>query len=150
MAGAGTDRISTTTDKSAVWDGSRNPRGDVRRHDHEDTLSVVRRKERKDESEESVLPLTLIVVIEQWICLVLGIACLASGIVGIAMNPGQNDLSAGFPWSKSIYVPLLRITAAVSLALGVVLLRLGWASPVRTQRRVCIHIIKEAPHEARR
>jgi hypothetical protein len=99
-------------------------------------LSAGRRKERKEESEESVFPLTLIVVIEQWICLVLGIVCLVSGIVGIAMNPGQNDLSLDFPWSKSIYVPLLRITAAVCLALGVVLVRLGWASPVRTQRRV--------------
>ena len=136
MAGVGTDRISATTDKPGVWGGSRNPRGDVRRHDHEDTLGVVRRKERKEESEESAFPLTLIVVLEQWICLVLGIACLVSGIVGIAMNPGQSDLSADFPWLKSIYVPLLRITATVCLALGVVLVRLGWASPVRAQRRV--------------
>jgi len=99
-------------------------------------LSAGRRKERKEESEQSVLPLTPTFVIEQWVCLVLGIACMVSGIVGIAMNPGQNDFSADLPWSKSIYVPLLRITAAVCLALGVVLVRLGWASPGRTQRRV--------------
>jgi hypothetical protein len=136
MAGAGIDRISATTDKPPVWGGSQNPRGGVKHRDHEGALSVVRRKERKEEPEESVFPLTLIVVIEQLICLVLGIVCLVSGVVGITMNPGQNDLSADFPWLKSIYVPLLRITAAVSLALGVVLVRLGWASPIRTQRRV--------------
>jgi hypothetical protein len=99
-------------------------------------LSAGRRKEKKEESGENVFPLTPTVVIEQWICLVLGIVCLVSGIVGIAMNPGQNDLSADLPCSKSIYVPLLRITASVCLALGVVLVRLGWASPGRTQRRV--------------
>jgi hypothetical protein len=78
----------------------------------------------------------LVVVIEQWICLVLGIACIVSGIAGTVMNPSQNDLSANLPCSKSIYVPLLRITASVCLALGVVLVRLGWASHDRIQRRV--------------
>ena len=98
----------------------------------------------------SVFPFTLTVVIEQWICLVLGIACIVSGIVGIAMNPVQNDLSAELPCSKSIYVPLLRTTAAVCLALGVVLVRLGWASPVRTQRGVFMHKTKEVRYETRR
>ena len=136
MAGTGTDRISATVGRPAVWAGSRSPRGGVRPREREGTLSAGRRKERKKESEGSVSPLTPAVVIEQWICLVLGIVCLVSGIVGIAMNPGQNDLSADLPCSKSIYVPLLRITASVCLALGVVLVRLGWASPGRTQRRV--------------
>jgi hypothetical protein len=94
-------------------------------------LSAGRRLERKGEPEQNDFQLTLIVVIEQWICLVLGIACMVSGIVGIAMHLGQNDLPADLASSKSVYVPLLRITAAVCLALGVVLVRLGWASPDR-------------------
>jgi hypothetical protein len=135
MAGTDTDRISATAGRSAVWRGRRDLRGGVRRRDYEGASSAGR-KEKKEESGENVFPLTPTVVIEQWICLVLGIVCLVSGIVGIAMSPGQNDLSADLPCLKSIYVPLLRITAAVCLALGVVLVRLGWASPGRTQRRV--------------
>jgi hypothetical protein len=107
-----------------------------RRLDHEGTLNSERKIEKKAGADQNNFPLNLIVVIEQWISLVLGIVCLVSGIVGIAMNPGQNDLSADFPWSKSMYVPLLRIMAAICLALGIVLVRLGWASPVRTQWKV--------------
>jgi hypothetical protein len=150
MADAGTDRISATTGRPEAWGVSQNPRGGVRRRDYEGTLSAGRKKEKKEESKVSLFPLTLTVVIEQWICLVLGIVCIVSGIAGAVMNPGQNDLSVDLPCSKSIFVPLLRITAAICLALGVVLLRLGWASPIRTQRRVFVHITKEADYETRR
>lgn len=147
MAGARADRISTTAGGPAVWGGSRSPREGSRRRGHEGTLNAKTSKERKEEPEENVLPPTLTVVIEQWVCLVLGIACVVSGIVGIGTNPSQSDLSAGFPCLKSIYVPLLRITAAACFAFGVVLVRLGCASNDRTQRRVLNEQTQEAAYE---
>jgi hypothetical protein len=58
-----------------------------RRFDYEGKLCSGRRTEKKAEPEQNDFPLTLIVVIEQWICLVLGIVCVVSGILGISMNP---------------------------------------------------------------
>ena len=86
--------------------------------------------EKKREDEPSYSPLMMqIVVIEQWICLALGIACVASGIAGIFMDPGRNALPADLAWLGAAYVPVLRITAAVCLVLGVVLVRLAWTIP---------------------
>jgi hypothetical protein len=130
MADTGAHRIWTTTDRSAAWSGPRSPRGDVRRFDHKDTLSAGHSMEKKRKAEPNYSPLMmLIVVIEQWICLALGIACVASGIAGIFMDPGRNALAAHLAWLGAAYMPVLRITAAVCLVLGVVLVRLGWTSP---------------------
>jgi len=92
--------------------------------------------------------MTLVVVIEQWICMVLGIACIILGILGISMHLGQDALPADLSWSKSIYVPFLRITAGVCLAWGVVLVRLGWrgtTAPAHSTQGG-----KEEPYEKRR
>ncbi|MBB5341086.1 hypothetical protein [Tunturiibacter gelidoferens] len=68
-----------------------------------------------------------IVVIEQWICLVLGLVCMAFGIWGIYMKPEQDALSAYIAWLGSLYMPTLRVTALVCIGLGVALARRGWA-----------------------
>jgi hypothetical protein len=70
---------------------------------------------------------TTIVVIEQWVCFVLGLLCMAFGIWGIYVEPEEHALSAYMAWLGSLYMPTLRVTAVVCLGLGVTLVRLGWA-----------------------
>jgi hypothetical protein len=67
------------------------------------------------------------VVIEQWICLVLGLVCMVFGIWGIYMKPEQDALSAHIACLGSLYMPTLRVTAVASIGLGVALGRWGWA-----------------------
>ena len=126
MAGTGVGPMVATPGRSAVSGTARSHQEVGRCLDHHGTLNSERRTERKTEADQSSVLLSLIVAIEQWICLVLGIVCMASGILGISMNPGQNDLTAHLAWAGLGYVPLLRITAATCLALGVVLVRMGW------------------------
>ena len=78
-------------------------------------------KEKGGGEQESAQHKT-IVVIEQWICLVLGLVCMAFGIRGIYMKPEQDALSE----LGSLYMPTLRVTAVVCTGLGVVLARRGW------------------------
>ena len=73
MAGAGADRISAIAGRHELWGGSRSPRKGSKGRSHEGALNTARRKGRKEEPEENVLPLTLTDAIEQWVCLVLGI-----------------------------------------------------------------------------
>jgi hypothetical protein len=68
-----------------------------------------------------------IVAIEQWICLVLGVVCIASGTYGIILKLSQNALPAYLAWLTTAYVPTLRITAVACLAMGLVLVRRGLA-----------------------
>jgi hypothetical protein len=133
MADTNGHRIWAATGSFGVWGGIRSLLGGVRDPGREGALSAGRRTEKKEKAEQNYSPFMMrVVVMEQWICMVLGITCIVSGIVGIAMNPSQNDVAASLHWSKSIYVPLLRITAAICLALGVVLVRLGWRGSTRT------------------
>ena len=118
--------MSVTPVRPVVSGSGRSHHGVDRCLDHEDTLNSERKIEKKAGSDQNDFPLSLIIVIEQWICLALGILCMVAGIFGISMNPGQNDLPAHLAWAGLGYVPLLRITAAACLALGVVLVRLGW------------------------
>ena len=67
----------------------------------------------------------MVVVIEQWICFVLGLVCMAFGIWGICMKPEQDALSAYVAWLGSLYVQMLRVTAVVCAGLGVILIRRG-------------------------
>ena len=76
--------------------------------------------------QKSAQPKT-IVVIEQWICLVLGLVCMAFGMWGICMTPEPDALSVYIAWLGSLYVPTLRVTAVVCLGLGLTLIRRGWA-----------------------
>jgi hypothetical protein len=83
-------------------------------------------REREGGEQESAQPKT-IDVIEQWICLVWGLVCMAFGIWGIYMKPEQDTLSAYSAWLGSLYMPTLRITAVACIGLGVALARRGWA-----------------------
>jgi hypothetical protein len=125
-ADTGAGRILATKSASPIRDdlGGRN-RG-VSRLDQEHSSSATQgmKKSEMDERKDPIFK--TIVAIEQWICLLLGIVCMVSGTLGIFMNPGQHDLPAHLAWAGLGYVPLLRITAASCLALGVVLVRLGW------------------------
>ena len=69
----------------------------------------------------------LIIAIEQWICLVLGVVCIASGTWGVFLNLSQNALPADLAWLATAYVPTLRITAVACLVMGLVLVRRGLA-----------------------
>jgi hypothetical protein len=95
--------------------------------DHERTSSAGRRMKGKGGDEQKSAQPKMIVVIEQWICLVLGLVCMAFGIWGICMEPEQDALSAYIAWLGSLYTPTLRVTAVVCIGLGVMLARRGWA-----------------------
>jgi hypothetical protein len=82
----------------------------------------VRKKEASE--QRPVIPRTI--VVEQWICFVLGLVCMAFGAWGICMRPGQYALSEYIAWLGSLYVPALRVTAVACLSMGLVLLRRAW------------------------
>ena len=130
MADTGIGRILTTKVISPIQSydrGTRSLHGDVGHVGRERTLSAGQGAREKGGSEqESAQPKT-IVVIEQWICLVLGLVCMAFGMWGICMKPGQDALSEHIAWLGSLYMPTLRVTAVVCVGLGVVLARRGWA-----------------------
>ena len=128
MAGTGVRQMSATPVRPAVSGDDQSHEGVNRRSAHEGPLPPERKMEKNTEADQNVFPISLMVVMEQWICLALGILCMVSGILGISVNPGQNDLPAPLAWAGLGYVPLLRITAAACLASGVVLARLGWTS----------------------
>jgi hypothetical protein len=88
-------------------------------------LSVGQGVKEKGKDERKSAQPTTIVVIEQWICFVLGLVRIAFGIWGICMKPEQDALSAYIAWLGSLYVPTLRITAVVCVGLGVMLIRRG-------------------------
>lgn len=91
-----------------------------------DAGSVRGRKMRKkEEAERSTPPNTI--VVEQWICFVLGFACIAFGAWGLYMRPERHPLSNQIAWLGSLYVPALRLTAAACLGMGLVLIRRGWS-----------------------
>jgi hypothetical protein len=70
-----------------------------------------------------------IVAAEQYLCLLLGLICMACGGWGVCMKYSL-DLSSGYiPWLGSAYGPTLRLTAGACVVLGVVLVRLGFARP---------------------
>ena len=99
--------------------------GSVGHLDTEHVLSAegkIRKKEANEQS--SVTPKAI--VVEQWVCLVLGFVCMASGVWGICMRPGQYALSEYIAWLGSHYVPVLRVTAVACLGMGLVLLHQGW------------------------
>ena len=106
--------------------GSGSLRVDVGYLDREPALSAGRRTWKKEGNERQGAPSPTIVV-EQWICLVLGFACVAFGLWGLCIKSGQSALSSYIAWLGSLYVPTLRVTAIVCVGLGVMLIRRGWA-----------------------
>ena len=128
MPDTDTDRISATEVTSPIhgYDrGTSSLHEDVGHLSRERTLSVGQGAREKGEDERKNAQPTTIVVIEQWICLVLGLLCMAFGIWGICMKPEQDALSAYIAWLGSLYVLTLRITAVVCVGLGVMLIRRG-------------------------
>jgi hypothetical protein len=79
---------------------------------------------RGDEQRASAL--AKIVVVEQWICFLLGIVCIAFGIWGISIAPSQELLPAYVAWLGSAYAPTLRGTAILCLGLGIALVYRAW------------------------
>jgi len=129
MADTGTGRILATKVISPIqgYDrGTRSLHEDVGHLGHERTLSVGQGARKKGGGEQESAQPKMIVVIEQWICLVLGLVCMAFGMWGICMKPEQDALSAYVAWLGSLYMPTLRVTAVVCIGLGVMLARRGW------------------------
>jgi hypothetical protein len=124
MADTGIGRILTTKVISPAQGYDRgigNLQEDVKHLNHERTLSVRQGVREKGGDEQKNAQPTTITFIEQWICLVLGLVCMAFGMWGICMEPGKNALSEHIAWLGSLYMPTLRITAVVCIGLGVVL-----------------------------
>ena len=109
--------------------GPGNLHGNVVRLDRERPLSAGRRKMRKREKIEQKGASPKTIVLEQWICFVLGFVCMAFGAWGICVRPGQYALSECIAWLGSLYVPALRLTAVACLGMGVMLIRRGWSHP---------------------
>jgi hypothetical protein len=128
MADTGTHRILATKVMSPIhgYDrGTRSHHEDVGHLSRERSLSVGQGVREKGGVERKSAQPTTIVVIEQWICFVLGLVCMAFGVWGICMKPEQDALSAYIAWLGSLYVPTLRVTAVVCVGLGVMLIRRG-------------------------
>ena len=74
-------------------------------------------------------------VIGQWICFALGVICIACGAFGIFAKPTEDQPYASVAWLGSAYIPALRVTALLCLFMGLMLMRRGWSSPDREQKR---------------
>jgi hypothetical protein len=130
MADTGTGRILATkviTPIQSYDRGTRSLHEDVGHLSRERALSVGQGVREKGGGEQESAQPKMIVVIEQWICLVLGLVCMAFGMWGICMKPEQDALSAYIAWLGSLYMPTLRVTAVICVGLGVMLIRRGWA-----------------------
>ena len=130
MADTGIGRILPTAVISPIQSydrGTGSLHEDVGHLSRERPLSVGQGvKQKRGGEQESAQP-KMIVVIEQWICLILGLVCMAFGMWGIWMKPEQDALSAYIAWLGSLYMPTLRVTAVVCIGLGVMLARRGWS-----------------------
>ena len=83
-----------------------------------------------ERNKEVTTPTNLtVVVVEQWLCLLLGLVCMACGVRGIWMKYDQELPSGYIPWLGSMYGPTLRGTAVACFVSGVVLVRRGLARP---------------------
>jgi len=130
MADTGTGRILATKVISSIQSydrGTRSLHEDVGHLSRERTLSVGQSVREKGGGEQKNAQPTTSAVIEQWICLVLGLVCIAFGVWGLCMQPEQDALSEYIAWLGSLYMPTLRVTAVVCIGLGVMLARRGWA-----------------------
>jgi len=101
----------------------------VSRLHHERPSSAKQGMKKNGKDERKGPRFELIVAIEQWICLLLGIVCIASGIWGVFLKLSQNPLPVDLAWLAPAYVPTLRITAIACLVMGLVLVRRGWRNP---------------------
>ena len=126
-ADTGAGRISTTRSAFSLYDNVGSGHKDVNRLDHEWPPSSVQEMKKNTKEEPKDSRFGLIVAIEQWICLVLGVVCIASGMCGVFLKLSQHALPAYLAWLAMAYVPTLRITAVACLVMGLVLVRGGLA-----------------------
>jgi hypothetical protein len=124
-ADTGTGRISTTRNMSPIHDDADSRHKGVSRLDHERPSSAEQEMKKNTEEGRVDPRFGLIVAIEQWICLVLGVVCIASGTWGVFLKLSQNALPSHLAWLTTAYFPVLRITAAACLVMGLVLVRRG-------------------------
>jgi hypothetical protein len=130
MADTGIGRILTTKVISPIQGrdrGAGSLHEEVGHLGRQRALNVGQGIRKKGGDEQKSAQPTTVAVIEQWICLVLGFTCMAFGMWGICMKPGQDVLSEHIAWLGSLYMPTLRVTAVVCVGLGVKLIRRGWA-----------------------
>jgi hypothetical protein len=118
-------RISATRNTSSIHDNAGSRHKDVSRLDHERPSSAEQGMKKNRGEGRKGSRFGLIVAIEQWICLSLGVVCIASGTRGIFLRVSQNGLPICLAWLGSAYVPTLRVTAAGCLVMGLVLVRRG-------------------------
>jgi hypothetical protein len=126
-ADTGAGRTLTTRSMPPIHDDAGSRHEDVSRLDHEGPSSAEQGMKKNRKEERKNPRCGMIVAIEQWICLVLGVVCIASGICGILLKLSQNALPAYLAWLAMAYVPTLRITAVACLVMGLVLVRRGLA-----------------------
>jgi hypothetical protein len=122
MANSGAGGILAAKGISTVHDGTSNSRGAAKGLDHKHMSCAGQRLWKNGENERKDSRFKLIVAIEQWICLVLGVVCIVSGVWGTFLKVNQN---VSLAWLGSAYVPTLRVTAAGCLVMGLVLVRRG-------------------------
>ena len=130
MADTGIGRILTTKVISPIQSydrGTRSLHEDLGNVSPERILGAGQGVRKKAGGEQESAEPKMIVVIEQWICLALGVVCMAFGMWGISMKPEQDAFSAYIAWLGSLYMLALRVTAVVCIGLGVMLTRRGCA-----------------------
>ena len=126
-ADTGAGRISATGSMPPIHDDAGSRHKDVSHFDRERPSSAEQGMENNRKEEREDPQFGLIVAIEQWLCLILGVVCIASGAWGVFLKLNQNVLPADLAWLATAYVPTLRITAVACLAMGLVLVRRGLA-----------------------
>jgi hypothetical protein len=126
MADTGIDRIlaiKVTSPIQGYERGAGSLHENVGPLGRERTLSVGQGMKKKGREEQKGAQPATIAAVEQWICFVLGVACMAFGMWGICMRPEQTALPSYIAWLGSRYVPMLQVTAVVCVGLGVMLIR---------------------------
>jgi hypothetical protein len=126
-AHTGAGRLSTTRSMSQIHGDADSRYQHIGRLDDEGPSGAEQgmKKSRKEARKDSRF--VMIIAIEQWICVVLGVVCIASGIWGVLLKPSQNALPAYLAWLATAFVPTLRIIAVACLVMGLVLVRRGLA-----------------------
>ena len=97
----------------------------------ERTLEPRRRGQNTKRDDGTMRTIPRIVVAEQWLCFLLGLICVISGVCGLFMKYNQDSRFAFLRWLGPAYGPTLRFLALTCFVLGAVLVRLGLARPDR-------------------
>ena len=123
----GAGRRSTIMSKFLIHHDAGSCNEGVARLDHERPSGAEQETDKNEKDEREGARFKLIIAIEQWICLALGVVCIASGIWGALLKISQSSLPTYLAWLAPEYVLTLRITAVACLVMGLVLVRRGLA-----------------------